>query len=209
MGHIIQIHGTSGSGKTTAMRNALAKLRRSNDKHLLGYSWTDKKTGKPKHKQHVLGEFYDEVVHEGMVLERYVFAVGDYSATCGGVDSLSSPGIADTLYNAIDNLAKSYDRTKVCMEGLIQLQPGRSIWLAEQGHNVTALVLNTPLEQCIANIKKRRAAAGNDKPLDEENTRIKFEAKARLIERLRGGGVGVLEMSSDEATQWILEAPFV
>ena len=47
------------------------------------------------------------------------------------------------------------------------------------------ILLTTPIDQCLADIRARRERAGNVRPLSEKNTRAREPALLRAFDRLR------------------------
>jgi thymidylate kinase len=159
MNCIIKLHGTSGSGKTTVAR----ELMRSdlNPRHLLNAA-----SRKP--------EAY-EVSVPG--LKNLLYILGPYTATCGGLDSLSD--VNDHI-----RLLEHYGKIgHVFYEGLLGSEYyGRIGKVSEQfGDRHIFAFLDTPIEVCLERVQARRLAKGNTKPLNPANT----VGRVAKIERLR------------------------
>lgn len=203
-GRFIQVHGTSGSGKTTLMRWVIEHFQGvpgGTSLHEVYHKWTEKKTGKAKERSFLLGTGFIPVGEAPQW--RPHFICGSYSAVCGGLDSLSAPGIADSFYPKLKGLAdEGYD---ILMEGLIQMSTGRAIDLVQCGYDVDAIFLDTPLETCIERINQRRAAAGKGPLENLENTTIKFNDKPRIAAKLQAAGAIVNWLNSDAAYARIME----
>jgi hypothetical protein len=56
---------------------------------------------------------------------------------------------------------------------------------------LTFFWLDTPIEQCIANVTKRREARGNYEPLDPENLKRKAASVSSWAKRLKDAGLQV------------------
>lgn len=206
MAEFIQILGTSGSGKTTAMRKVIAQLDPTQTRqHFFDYAWTDKEKGRARCKTFLLATQYPAL--STTYPDRKVFVVGSYEAVCGGMDSLSAPGMADTLYNELKLLANDDCCAVFLMEGLIQAQPNRAIDLVRSSggnHEVHAYKLNTPLDVCLARVEARRKARGDERPLNPQSTTSKFNAMRGWPAKLLAGGCTVTECSGDEAAEQII-----
>lgn len=164
MSIIVKLHGTSGSGKTTVARG-LMDLAISPVRPILSVR------GKPEAYQMQLPD-----VHSPL------FILGPYTATCGGLDGISD---AD---DHIRLLQQSAHYGHVFYEGLLGSEYyGRIGQASEQyGDSHIFAFLDTPIETCIERVKARRAAAGNTKPLNEDNTRGRIKKIQRLKDRLDG-----------------------
>ena len=159
---IVKLHGTSGSGKTTVARE-LMKLS-------TGCRAIAGKGGKI--------EMYE--LWSGMLLMKPLFILGNYNATCGGLD-----GIPD-VNDHIRLLHSAASKGHVFYEGLLGSEYyGRIGKESERyaGDHVFAF-LDTPIETCIERVKQRRLDRGNTKPLNEANTRGRIDKIARLRYRL-------------------------
>lgn len=208
----IQIHGTSGSGKTTIMRQIMAGLHRDGEEKIT-HSWDEKKkgvlTGKVKEKTFTLAEVYSDAENlyrsdADAAPEPTIYVVGTYGSVCGGMDTLSAPGIATPAFKRLAEIDKE-DGVVVLMEGLMQMSVPRTIELVEAGHVVHALFLDTPLEECLRRVAKRRTDRGDDRELNPDNTVHKHKEKIRIAERLAEQGVKVEWVNSDTARHRVQE----
>ena len=155
---IIKLHGTSGSGKTTVAR----ELMRDAD---LVRTILNPASRKPE-------------AYEVRWLYKYpLFILGPYTATCGGLDSLSNVDDHIRLLEHYGNLGH------VFYEGLLGSEYyGRIGKETEKyGDSHIFAFLDTPIEVCLARVQARRLAKGNTKPLNPANT----VGRVAKIERLR------------------------
>jgi len=158
MNCIIKLHGTSGSGKTTVARELMkgANLVRTilNDA-----------SRKP------------EAYEVRWIYKQPLFILGPYTATCGGLDSLSD------VNDHIRLLEKYGHMGHVFYEGLLGSEYyGRIGKVSEQfGDRHIFAFLDTPIEVCLARVQARRLAKGNTKPLNPANT----VGRVAKIERLK------------------------
>jgi hypothetical protein len=171
---IVKIHGTSGSGKTTAVRDLM--------------------------------EFADQVLPIGPVkrpeaykmitshLSQPVFILGPYENTCGGMDCITS------VDDQIALIHKYAERGHVVYEGLLlSTYYGRlGVAMERYGSNHYWAFLDTPIEVCIERIKQRRLAAGNVKPLNEENTRKRMKPIEALKLKVKARGFPVVHLQYDD-----------
>lgn len=164
---IIQIRGTSGSGKSTLARIILDSMSPCM-KHLV-----------PGRRQPL---FYTGIRAGG----RKVAVLGHYATACGGVDTITDRGETFRLAEIHAN-----DGFDVIMEGVILSdEVPRTVELARK-FPLTVLHMDVPLEDCLAGIRKRREAKGNEKPLNPANTQKRIPAIARACARLSASGVQV------------------
>ena len=69
----------------------------------------------------------------------------------------------------------------------------------EAGLPVGVIVLNTPLDVCLASVAERRAAKGNTTPLNPKTTTEKHRAVTAMVPRFRAAGVPTFHVSREEA----------
>lgn len=180
---IVQIRGTSGSGKTTIVRNLMAESVQT-------------LRVKAKGRRQPVGY----IVSPSSVKGR-VAIPGHYETACGGCDTL--PGYDDIFERVRGGiLCESH----VVFEGLlVSEETRRTIELHEDRLRLPSraalrvIFLNTPVEVCLESIRTRRAARGDTRPLKEDNTRNRVATIQRACAKLREAGVPVWETDSREA----------
>lgn len=162
---IVDIRGTSGSGKSHIVHSLIREV---------GSTQVSKLDGK------IVG------THIG---ERIV-ALGSYEKVCGGCDALPTQ---DLIQGMVDHFAGQYP--VVILEGLLVSHTFER-WnnLAKKHDDYRFLFLSTSLEECIARVRRRRLAKGNDKPYNPEHLIKDWHQARRVEERLRTAG---------RQTQWI------
>ena len=166
---IIQIRGTSGSGKSTVMREV---MKRTIEK---GGEWDP--------------VFIERRKQPMMYRCGQLIVLGHYESACGGCDTLGS---AKTVYSVIEKVQNNYTRVElneygeeiVCepiilCEGLLLSEDTKWSSLLD---DLYVVFLTTGLDTCLERIAGRRRAAGNDKPLNPANTsnRVAVIERARL-----------------------------
>jgi len=154
--HIINIRGTNGSGKTTAVRTIMDRLRFARDYttvngvHTHVYRSTD---GYP------------------------VLFIGKYDKVAsGGVDRIKN------VRDLVEAVSEVSMYGHVVMEGLLLSglqQLTFDIAEACPWAKFHALTLDTPKEKCIEQTLKRRALVGNEKPFDPKKSLL---PKYRAVE---------------------------
>lgn len=182
---LIKIHGTSGAGKTTAVRD------------IMEYATEIAPIG-PNPKR---PEAY-KLAMPGIL--QPVFVLGPYENTCGGMDGVP------TQREQIDLIEKYAALGHVIYEGLLMstFYGGLGLAMEKYGKDHVWAFLDTPIEICIDRIKQRRLAAGNLKPLNESNTRGRMKPitslKAKLL-RMRANVVDLnyLDQPGDQIMRLI------
>lgn len=179
---IINIRGTHGSGKSTIVRRVMAAYCDCKPQHIHG-------------RRRPVGY----VCSNG---DRAVWVIGHYETECGGCDTLKSVEIA---YEYIRTAAAS--GYHVIFEGLlVGHDVRRCVELrTEYGHDVMVLLLTTPIEECIAVARARRAARGDTRHLNDDNFE-KREYSKNLFERMESGGVTVHLVDREDAAAKCAEA---
>lgn len=162
---LIQIRGTSGSGKSTVVRKFMETIT----------GWVPEY--RPGRKKPILYRAPDGIV-----------VLGHYESPCGGCDTIgSAAAVAELVGQLLRNGMKP--KTIVC-EGLLLSEDTKwTLKLAEEGVSSQVLFLTTPIDECVQRIKGRRAEAGNDKPLSESNTRNRVKAIEGARNKLSEAGV--------------------
>lgn len=178
---IINVRGTSGSGKTYAVRRMMEQL----DGDLLVYSE---------------GDFFREgkviahCLHHRM---QPVYVIGNYSSNvCGGCDTI---GTQNLVCSTVRHFAQF---GHVVFEGLIISHLfARYVALSKEfeayGEHMVFVYLDTPIELCLDRVRQRRLAAGNTKPLDPTNTISKHESVHTCFDKMQEAGMDVRWMKHD------------
>ncbi len=160
---IVKLHGTSGSGKSTVARfllnqgpvTLLPELNRRPEGYMV----------------------------EIAKLDKPLYVLGPYIATCGGLDSI--PNVDDHIML----LDKYVDQGHVFYEGLLQSEYyGRIGKITERwGDDHIFAFLDTPLDLCLERVRRRREDRGNTKPLDPTNTSLRIKKIQTLKNKLEHG----------------------
>lgn len=182
MSRIVNLRGTSGSGKSHIVREIMAQYP------------THVKEFHPARKQPLA-----YVCHKGLsLIERHppLYVLGHYETACGGADTISRVlkfddgtelGGLDLVYYLIHKAAdKGMD---VIYEGLVVASDWRRCADLKDKHRLLVVGLTTPIEQCIASIQARRDARGDERPLSFKNTTQKFKALITQRQHFRANGV--------------------
>lgn len=183
---IIQIRGTSGSGKSTIVRNILTLFQ---DQGLVKpVMRTGRKRPIAYRCRHPIPENKDVAI------------IGHYETKCGGCDTISIPGQS---YPMIFELIKRNhnEGRNVLFEGL--LISGDVKWASTLASmDLRIIELNTSLEECLDSINGRRQLRLGDKytPVNPENTEAKYKLISRGNQKLnKEFGVPVEVLSREDA----------
>ncbi len=179
---LIYVHGTNGSGKSTLARAVLAAA------------------GGPKAVASLKGigkATWTTTAQPGR------FLVGKYLTACGGVDgilpyALVGNVMAELAYDGLED-------THVFAEGLVTPGGETCAWFASMFSRAVFILLDTPEEQCIQNVIKRRAAAGNTKPYAADNLFKKARSARSWATNLERRGLEVQRLQYQQALQLSLK----
>jgi ABC-type dipeptide/oligopeptide/nickel transport system ATPase component len=183
MNHIINIRGTNGSGKTTAVRAIMNYLKHYKD--------TETSNGVFLHVYHTPSN-------------ECVAFVGKYEgAVTGGVDRVRH------VRDVVEACAEVIPFGHIVMEGLLmsglqQLTKDIADACALYG-DFHALTLDTPSAQCVAQTINRRALAGNDKPFDPTKSLLpKYRAVELAHLKMKSWGMDARLVSQRDAVSLAL-----
>lgn len=172
---IIQVRGTSGSGKTTVMRSLMKALGGGKAVYRPGRK-------RPLYYRYPQGEI----------------VLGHYESPCGGCDTIGS---ARAVYELIQGLRGEGVNGSILCEGLLLSEDTK--W-SRQLDNLRVVFLTTPTERCLEWVQQRRQAAGNTDVLNPTNTvnRVGIIEKARR--KLLEAGILCRRASASQAPSIIL-----
>jgi len=192
---VINVRGTSGSGKSTLVRSVMERYKsrtpilQEGRRQPIGYALHNSPPMETVHSE-LPAKFFRSADPQ----MKPLWVVGHYETPCGGGDTIPD---LDDVYNEVVQAANhGYD---VLFEGLIvQSDVNRLIELS-QSQKVLVIGLTTSLEECLAGVRARRAARGDERPLNPKNTESKYKTVPKTLARLRAAGVEVLELSREAA----------
>jgi hypothetical protein len=178
---VVQLRGTSGSGKTTAMRALIEQLE-----NFRPIEMNDRMTKNTA---------YHGILDDCGLRPVSVFVLGDYDPkrSAGGCDTIP------TVQQVIDLVEKygSRKNSLVVLEGLLLAHSWGALGEyvhARWGERYVNVFLDTTVEKCIARVTKRRASRGVDTEGDraakiEKNIRDDYYRVQLCYERVvaRGG----------------------
>jgi hypothetical protein len=133
-----------------------------------------------------------------------VAVLGHYEIACGGCDTLPN---LDLVYQLVGRF--NVNNLHVLYEGIMASEDVKRAVACAHTPNVTVdfhvILLNTPVDLCIDRVKGRRAEAGNEKPLNEKNTRNRAATIIRACNRLVDSGIKVERLDCDAAYERVKE----
>jgi hypothetical protein len=199
VGLIVNLRGTSGSGKSHIVRAVMARCTSSfhmgiNPEYktvLDDSALFERRSSRP------LG--YECVTPNGPL-----WIAGHYECATGGADRLlGNFGMTrDDLYALV---CEKHDAGyHVLYEGLLVSEVPRCAELRNKGRELVVIHLTTPLDVCIQSIQARRAARGDDRPLSLDHTKNKHRELLRMSARLRALGVDVRDMDRETALATVM-----
>ena len=205
---IINLRGTSGSGKSTIVTHLMRQFNTrkpifiEDRKRPLGYELDEGLC--LRSELHEIGE--------GGVLSRVrtavnlhkTFVVGHYETPCGGCDTLSFPGSQDKIWE----LVRSYHHQEfhVIFEGVIVGDDKkRTIQAYSDVLPLLLIELDTPLKECLKGIQERRDARGNTRPINPNNTSKRMPRIHKRMAQFKALGMDVRVLSREETLRTCLE----
>jgi hypothetical protein len=183
---IINVRGTSGSGKSTVVARAMEMFE---TKHGVNIKGRRQPIG------YYLGNNYPPELAQLAV-------PGHYETACGGCDTL--PGY-DKIFQYVREGAKTAKH--VLFEGvLVSEEVNRTIQLHQAfPGQLLVIQLTTPTDVCLSSIQARRDARGDARPLNPKNTVARVATIQRSCERLKAAGVAVEEHDRNSAANRVME----
>lgn len=179
---IVNIRGTSGSGKSTIVRAIRDSLSWSPE-HTLG------------RKQPICYRCVDSN-HNG----HEIVIPGHYETQCGGCDTIKNQAFVQEFIRS--ELKGITGVEAILYEGLLLSEESkRTIELVREfGDEHVVIHLTTPVELCIERINARRRAKDPDaKPVNESNTRNRVRVIQRACDKIVAVGGRVEHLSDGDA----------
>lgn len=176
---IVNIRGTSGSGKTHLVRKLMSgyqnvqPIQRNGRKQPIAYLCSDPD-------------------------KRYTTAViGHYETVCGGCDTINEVG--DTF-----NLVALYASFgyNVVFEGLLISADVNRVALLTEHNTVVIIALDVPIQECLDSVNARRRARKPDADdVNPKNTMSKHRGVTNSVKRLEDMGVSCYLKNRDDAVK--------
>jgi hypothetical protein len=138
-------------------------------------------------------------------IEHPLFVIGPYETPCGGCDAIQPYGLI------LDLLRKYAAQGHVLFEGLLIGDSYGSVGalldqLPGEGVSSAVIRLNTPLDECLERVQKRRAERGDSRPLNPKHTIAHFERSLNSRRAFEAAGTRAvwLDLSAEETNAPIL-----
>lgn len=184
---LVQIRGTSGSGKSTIMRELMYRLG----------PWESMYAAPRRKPLYYLNP------------KTSIVVLGHYEIACGGCDTLGS---ARETYEVLkESIFGKIETSVILTEGLLWSEDRKwtKILIEEDKQDVRPLFLTTTNDVCLERILKRREGKARSKPLNMQ----KHVVRARFIEltrlKLESWGIKCYRCSDSQAVgvvlKWIKE----
>ena len=191
MNIVVNIRGTSGSGKTTVVRKFLELPHRVLTR--------PKPTQRNPNKQEVMGY---EVDASSVGVTKPVYVIGSYENVCGGCDTIP------TQQEAADRAVAAWGSGgHVLMEGLLASAAGMAgavTMTLPKDHTVYG-IMDTPLQTCVDRVMARRAARGETKPFNPANTEMKYQQTFSTAKSLYDNGYNVKTINGVSGFQDVVD----
>ena len=186
---IVNIRGTSGSGKTTAARALFSLAGR-----VALYD-------APRGASPLAGR-RPSAYQLGL---QPAYLVGSYETECGGCDTIKTQELV------CERVATYAALGHVVFEGLlVSTLYERYARLARSvapTHPFVWAFLDTPLDECLRHVAERRCARGDLRPLDPTNTTAKWHLMRRLYAKCQAAGLDARwvpwETAGEEIWSWL------
>lgn len=186
---IINVRGTSGSGKSTAVRQVMDAATSIDRIYVEG------------RKNPLLYR-----LNWPQFLE-IVAVPGHYETPCGGCDTIKT---YDQLFEIIRGEHKAGHH--VLFEGLLVAHDKKRCtelwdWLEREPGMFNIIEITEPLEVCLASVEKRRSERKNppSKPFNPDNTIRRYNEVVRSCEQLEAIGIEVYRKGREELESTIFE----
>ena len=185
---IIQVCGTNGSGKTTAMRAVMAQLEEFGQL-LVG------------------GKQYGTIFHDPARTDPHGYVVmGRYGeAATGGCDRISDvKSVRPEIRRQADN---GFD---VLFEGIRMTNPTDGAEFCARyvrdGGRYVVVLLKTPLEDCLAGIRARQLAGrGGERDVVVKDIASNVTRNRNYAAKLADVGARVIYSTREDAPAWVLK----
>lgn len=188
---IVNIRGTSGSGKSTIVRRVM---------DIIAHGMVELEPVTVEGRKRPI--MYR--ANGAGPMRRSLSILGHYETACGGCDTIPS---FDRVYELVRQEADQ--GRDVLFEGLLlSAEIARCQALHDDLYPLVVVAIDLPVEQCIESVNARRQAKSPGKgPVNPKNTEAKHRQTRRAVERLAAGGVLTKLVSSrDSALEEVIRS---
>lgn len=186
---IINIRGTSGSGKSTITREIMKKFRNK-----VPY----KEDGRKQPIGYVLDYPYVGTISTLAI-------IGHYESDCGGCDTITKMDHVFELIRQSDEAGHH-----VLYEGLLlSAEVNRTASLHTEGRRLLVYAIDLPVEECLRRVNGRRLAKAERTgreyrgDVNPKNTESKHRGVQSSLKRLRDAGIPTSVMSAEDILESI------
>lgn len=173
---IIKLHGCSGAGKTTAVRELMAMSQPT--PHEI---WPVGATRPQSYRLDLPGT------------DAPTYVLGSYRSNCGGMDASSSN--ADDIIALVKGF---HSIGHVVLEGLLLSTYYGKVGDYLAGENAVFAFLDTPAQVCLDRVVARRAANGSKNKFNPQLTLDKHATVAHLRKKCLGWNLNVVDIAHTE-----------
>lgn len=177
MSTILNIRGTSGSGKSTAVRA------------LFDETTLSLRNGNKVENYHTPS--------------RNLYTIGRYETACGGCDAVKTQ---DEVCDRVRTFAQQGHVIfeGLLISHLFSRYHALDRELTALGHRYVWLFLDTPLEDCLTRVNARRTAKGVTDPVNPQNTTQKWHDARRVFKKCQDAGLDARWVSNDTVVKEML-----
>lgn len=173
---IINLRGTSGSGKTTIVQKIMAL-------------YDTKEEVRQEGRRYPIAYHCEKEGHKTLAV------VGHYESTSGGCDSVPS---LDMVYNLI-RIANQLEMDVIYEGVMVSGEYQRCLQLRRDHLPLVVIRLSTSLNDCLDAIRRRRLEKGNVKEFNPARTIRRDKEVRSMTSKLESGGVAVYHLDRDAA----------
>lgn len=186
---IINIRGTSGSGKSWVIKQLLKRFPNEYDISLLGHILNG--------NTYLIGPYLSQRGDVGIdILLK--------DMTLDGIQALALQKPLQVSRGLLGNVPAGRPQFEhVIFEGLIITSVYERYRKMSEEADLRWVFLNTPLETCLKQVDKRRMERGDRRPLNPENTVTKWNVARRHVDKARADGMKVFDISTEEAVELV------
>jgi hypothetical protein len=179
---IINVRGANGSGKSTVARRVLDLYRENG---------TATPTMRPSRGNREPRPLYYTCQHPRL---SELVILGTYENPTGGCDTIPDVETVFTLATTLHD-----GGVDVLFEGILAQHSSTRLINLARNRELRAIVLTTPMQDCVAAVKDRRAARGDERPFDPTNVEREFQSVLSMTRRIVNAGVKVEKLDREAA----------
>lgn len=192
---IIQIRGTSGSGKSYLVKQVMKRFPKREPVYAQPRLFGRSLSAFVQSSEELSRKTPIAYLLRRPGSKKALALLGSYERTCGGADTIAS---IERGYQLVKQFAS--EGHHVLFEGLLASElVDQAVDLFKQEKRFLIIGLNTPLEDCLQAVRQRRDASGDERELNPKNTSNRVRAIMRAMERLKRAGVKTVWLDREAA----------